>query len=680
MKTRMWTFILITFGLLVQKSCGLCPQQCQCDNDKLTAVCSHGELEIVPIFLNPHIKQLEASHNLIRKLEGALTVYSKLETLDLSHNELHHLGKHQFVENSQLQQLNISNNFVSSIHPDTLQGMTSLLTLDVSKNILTSLENSSLEGLENLVDLRLSHNKLSIIGVLAFLGLGRLRELQLDHNMLTYVNSDWLIPLENLRFLYLSNNMLTQLSPFSFHPLKALKVLALDENRIHNVSTEAFRGPRSVDTLDMSNNLLPVVPSEAISLLGQLNQLDLSGNPIKVLTSSCFQTLTVLETLKLDSMYQLETIDGHAFVDNAQLNQLSLDNNRQLGPLPWGIFSANTQLHTLSVRNNSWETLAPQQVPHRSLRTLHISGNPFHCNCSLTWLWELYQRHNETGIFIDEAMCSSVSSSPDTDIPLDSVAPDELVCSNWTHVLIVISVSVLVTVALVCLAALVIYKYRHYKLNRHQYGATTSLHIKDDTMVYRGATMSLEPTKAGYSPTTAEPFYEVPQYCNFTTEDDPKSSISSKYSSSGYIGSELWEAEYLSSPAHQYSYNGPGQLPAQLARTGQQHSSPRNSCGIGSGGSSSSTASSNISKPMFFSPARNVNHQQTLMLNGSACSPEGQKYQTGTFNHPTMMMMMMQPAHSTSTVSTTTASPRFMHQHHVSPPTTARIKKTNVFV
>merc|ERR1711935_1137028 len=72
------------------------------------------------------------------------------------------------------------------------------------------------------------------------------------------------------------------------------------------------------------------------------------------------------------------------------------------------------------------------------------------------------------------------------------------------------------------------------------------------------------------------------------------SNQSSKYSSSGYVGSELWENDFL----------GLNQVHVNFAT---QQRSPRSSSGLGSSThSGSSTASSSGNKPVFFSPVRNV--------------------------------------------------------------------------
>ena len=126
----------------------------------------------------------------------------------------------------------------------------------------------------------------------------------------------------------------------------------------------------------------------------------------------------VLRSLKLNRMYQLTTMEVDALVENVQLKSIEMSNNPLLQPLPWGIFSANLALSDLNFINNSaWTSLFPSQVPVRSIQNLQLSGIPFYCNCSLIWLWELYQQ-NSSDFHLDQVTCQSVSNSAKRHVPL----------------------------------------------------------------------------------------------------------------------------------------------------------------------------------------------------------------------------------------------------------------------
>ncbi len=373
----------------------------------------------------------------------------------------------------------------------------------------------------------------------------------------------------------------------------------------------------------------------------------------------------------MNEMYMLKRVEGNAFSSNTKLASVSLDNNRGLEPLPWGIFSHNLVLTSLTMRNNTlWTSLSPMQIPDlRSLRLLGISGLPLYCNCSLHWLWDIY-RQNNSKIQIDEVVCESVSNSPRSDIALRHLEAEELKCADWTYVLVVASISLLVTIFILVLAAIVVYKCRKWALNRKY--TTPCLHIKDDTMVYKSSLHEAgagqpasgiltgtyaKASNGGYSPTsTTEPFYEVPRFTNATnlsTSDPEDSNKSSSAASSGYIGSELWESGdfYGGSPAHllpNHNHHQGGQAmqsqtPYYTTTLLKAGYSPRSSSsGLGGSASGSSTASSvcyssGISglqnlpsgsgpqpppsgKPIFFSPGRNY-HTNSMFTHSASNSP-----------------------------------------------------------
>ena len=241
---------------------------------------------------------------------------------------------------------------------------------------------------------------------------------------------------------------------------------------------------------------------------------------------------------------------------------------------------------------------------------------------------------------------------------------DDLACANWTYVLIVTSVAILITIGTLLLVTLIVYKC---KQKSRSPSASPCFHIKDDTMIYsRAATTMMNYhqnpldsesstyakaiLQGSYSPPSTEPLYEVPKYSNnheLGIEDQPKSSSttgsSSKYSSSGYVGSELWESDFL-------GHNG--NATPIVMNFGTQRS-PRSSSGMGS--TNSSTGSSGTgTKPVFYSPGRNpvaASYYNHTLVNGSGN------------NSPAKYSMFM----STNTNGSPKYPPSSLHhqQHHL---------------
>lgn len=77
-RIRSLVTLFIAFSFLSPSLAGLCPPGCECNDKKLTTICSGGDLEIIPHFLNPSIRHLKANNNKIRKLEGSLNFYNKV--------------------------------------------------------------------------------------------------------------------------------------------------------------------------------------------------------------------------------------------------------------------------------------------------------------------------------------------------------------------------------------------------------------------------------------------------------------------------------------------------------------------------------------------------------------------------------------------------------------------------
>jgi hypothetical protein len=187
-----------------------------------------------------------------------------------------------------------------------------------------------------------------------------------------------------------------------------------------------------------------------------------------------------------------------AFQQVADLKKLSLSNNKlvkldgQIFSTPiaaQNIFSGLKQLEELDLSNNQFTLLDTKLFQELvTLKRLHISGNPFQCNCNLGRLraWCL-QKHLDTGNVIcndesksswdivDSMQCISTTTTiswtsalPTTHLmPTEALQTQEVHSSqNIWHVTPVICT----ILAVVVLAPLAMFLWRYYKSRRAHAG------------------------------------------------------------------------------------------------------------------------------------------------------------------------------------------------------------------
>lgn len=89
-------FIIFTITLIsfAEQSNAFCPSKCVCDDSKAT--CTNSQFNVLPIMLNPWLKELYMGSNQIKKVTPLNSVYNEIEVLDLSNNQIDHLEDNIF--------------------------------------------------------------------------------------------------------------------------------------------------------------------------------------------------------------------------------------------------------------------------------------------------------------------------------------------------------------------------------------------------------------------------------------------------------------------------------------------------------------------------------------------------------------------------------------------------------
>ncbi|XP_045166086.2 fibroblast growth factor receptor-like [Mercenaria mercenaria] len=203
----------------------------------------------------------------------------------------------------------------------------------------------------NITKINLAYNRIQILEEKAFFNLSALRYIDLSNNELGEIGTSVFCHLPLLDALFLYNNTLKYII----------------DNAFVAVATESmtFR-------MDVYNNQLEEIPWGALSNISviNINEIFASKNKISQIPSSIGQ-LTTLQVLEVQSN-NLEHV------------------SRNVALLP--------ELQEIHLQNNDLTTLHEDMLPliNRSfwnIKKMKLGGNPWRCDCSLSWMIELVQTY-----------------------------------------------------------------------------------------------------------------------------------------------------------------------------------------------------------------------------------------------------------------------------------------------
>ena len=225
--------------------------------------------------------------------------------------------------------------------------------------VFSQIPNDVVHPSTDLMELNITGGHLGILQPLLF---PNLQMLYIQQSQLTLLRDLALSGLTNLEGLVLKHNRITAVNAATFANLKQLKYLDLSYNSLTSIHEGAFQDLVRLETLILSDNaIVKIVDSPFISLQ-RLVKLDLSSNQLSgTLRNESLRGLAALETLKLGNN-QLSAIDGDALRD------------------------CRSRLRVLYLNHNRLETLSRNLVQWRYVLGIDLSGNPWNCDCRLTWM------------------------------------------------------------------------------------------------------------------------------------------------------------------------------------------------------------------------------------------------------------------------------------------------------
>ena len=216
------------------------------------------------------IKQLKLYSNKIHEIKG-LQYLSKLEDLQLQHNEIKSIGKN-LSNLKNLKYLRLDSNHMRNIPMPDACSLSNLIYIDLSGNNLENID--SLNVLSSLEQLICTHNNIRKIANLK--SLKKLEDLDVGFNDLTDISG--LKGLSNLKSINIENNKIKSIQNVEI--LKSLQDLKIAGNFITDLKhiCEQFS---FLEILDVSNNDISNVEQLMyLKNLSELKELTLYNNPV----------------------------------------------------------------------------------------------------------------------------------------------------------------------------------------------------------------------------------------------------------------------------------------------------------------------------------------------------------------------------------------------------------------
>ncbi|XP_057206289.1 oligodendrocyte-myelin glycoprotein isoform X1 [Triplophysa rosa] len=214
---------LLLLLLLGMRVLAICPPMCTCSGGHRVVDCSARGLSLFPDSLQHNIHFLNLSDNRLQNLDGLLSHFDHLRTLDISYNHLQHLPAGL---PRALWDMHASGNYIRQLEKNDTAYHWNLKSLDLSNNQLERvvLINNTLSSLRAL---NLSHNKFWTVPTNLP---HNLETVDLSHNYLLQILAGSLDRLQRLSRFYLHANRFTSLDEGAFSRLEGLQLLTLGDN------------------------------------------------------------------------------------------------------------------------------------------------------------------------------------------------------------------------------------------------------------------------------------------------------------------------------------------------------------------------------------------------------------------------------------------------------------------
>lgn len=155
-----------------------------------------------------------------------------------------------------------------------------------------------------------------------------------------------------------------------------LNELIMNNNRLVTITSVDLSGKscQDIQILRLDRNQIATIHPEALRDLGHLEHLDLSENNLRALSNATFSKNTRLKMLNL-SKNKIKQLDRDIFWNLLELEELLLNEN-ELQEMPHNVLMQNDQLTIVDLSNNKLTHLEAHLFAHlKQLKLLNLDGN-----------------------------------------------------------------------------------------------------------------------------------------------------------------------------------------------------------------------------------------------------------------------------------------------------------------
>lgn len=297
-----------------------------------------------------------ANTSTLKIVPGFFNKLIKLETLEITNNNLSGVVDGTFSPLSSLKNLNLSNNAITSFSEHSFSGLFELKSLDLSYNNLSFIDSKAVSLNSNLAYINLTHNYLANVEVTTFqsipiieidLSCNRLTNFSFSDKTISYSNATFYNSVENVN---LSGNVLESIEDYFVGP--EVDTADLSNNIIKLLAKKAFFTASKLRYLYLNNNKLTSIHRATFSQQINLKYLDLSSNPIVTITFGLLNNLKSLEYLDLSSNNTL--LDFHFLFSLKKLKTLKMSNTNIMNFDITLVVSYFSELEEISLSDNLW--------------------------------------------------------------------------------------------------------------------------------------------------------------------------------------------------------------------------------------------------------------------------------------------------------------------------------------